>query len=156
MRVRLIAVGARMPRWVDEVFADYARRGGSKLRISLIEVAPGVRGAGREDKRAVELEGARVLSQLRADDFVVVLDERGRQLSTRELAQWLHGRMLEGRDLSFVIGGPDGLAEQVRARGDFTWSLSQLTLPHALARVLVAEQLYRAHTVLTGHPYHRD
>jgi 23S rRNA (pseudouridine1915-N3)-methyltransferase len=87
---------------------------------------------------------------------VVALDERGRELSTRELATWLSTRMREGQDLAFLIGGPDGLASEVRARSHFTLSLSRLTLPHALVRVLLSEQLYRAHCILTHHPYHRD
>jgi 23S rRNA (pseudouridine1915-N3)-methyltransferase len=155
MRVRVIAVGARMPRWVDEVFAEYTRRLGSKLAVSLTEVAAGSRAGGRASS-ATRTEGGRLLAALREDDFVVVLDERGQQLSTRELAQWLHKRMHNGRDVAFVIGGPDGLTADVLQRSDFTWSLSQLTLPHALVRVILAEQLYRAHTVLAGHPYHRE
>jgi 23S rRNA (pseudouridine1915-N3)-methyltransferase len=87
---------------------------------------------------------------------VAVLDERGTQFSTRELAAWLQQRMQQGEDLAFLIGGPDGLAPEVLARGNFTLSLSRLTLPHALVRVLLAEQLYRAHSILSHHPYHRD
>ncbi|MGH8260779.1 MAG: 23S rRNA (pseudouridine(1915)-N(3))-methyltransferase RlmH, partial [Steroidobacteraceae bacterium] len=84
------------------------------------------------------------------------LDERGEELSTRELASWVAARQRDGRDVALLIGGPDGLAEPVRERCDFLWSLSRLTLPHALVRVVLAEQLYRAHTVLGGHPYHRE
>ena len=86
----------------------------------------------------------------------MALDERGKELSTRELADWLKGRQQAGEDLAFLIGGADGLAPQVLARSQFRWSLSRLTLPHALARVLLTEQLYRAHSILTNHPYHRD
>ena len=86
----------------------------------------------------------------------MALDERGTQMSTRELADWLGGRMQEGRDLAFLIGGPDGFAAEVAARSDMTLSLSRLTLPHALARVVLAEQLYRAMTIFTHHPYHRE
>jgi 23S rRNA (pseudouridine1915-N3)-methyltransferase len=87
---------------------------------------------------------------------VIVLDERGRELTTRELAAWLGSRMQQGEDLAFLIGGPDGLAAEVRSRSDLTLALSRLTLPHALARVLLCEQLYRAHCILANHPYHRD
>ncbi len=87
---------------------------------------------------------------------MVALDERGRQMNTRELASWLSGRMTDGRDLALVIGGPDGLGAEVLTRSDQKLSLSKLTLPHPLVRVVLAEQLYRAHTVLSGHPYHRD
>ena len=96
------------------------------------------------------------MAAITAREHVVVLDERGRELSTRELAGWLKVRMQEGDDLAFVIGGADGLSAQVQERGNFRLSLSRLTLPHALVRVVLAEQLYRAHTVLSGHPYHRD
>lgn len=89
-------------------------------------------------------------------ELMVLLDERGRQLDSRALAGKLAHWQSDGRDVCFVIGGPDGVAPDCRARADFTWSLSKLTLPHGMARVLVAEQLYRAHSLLTGHPYHRD
>ncbi|MGB9329342.1 MAG: 23S rRNA (pseudouridine(1915)-N(3))-methyltransferase RlmH, partial [Steroidobacteraceae bacterium] len=89
-------------------------------------------------------------------EHVAALDERGTQLSTRELAAWLQLRMQEGADLAFLIGGPDGLAADVLGRSQLRWSLSRLTLPHALVRVLLTEQLYRAHSILTNHPYHRD
>ena len=156
MHVRVIAVGTRMPAWVDQAFTDYTRRLGTALPLALTEIPAAPRKPGGESARPAELEGRRLLRELRAGDFVAVLDERGQELSTRELASWLAGRMRDGRDLSFVIGGPDGLAPEVRARGDFTLALSRLTLPHAFARVLLAEQIYRAHTVLAGHPYHRE
>jgi len=156
MRWRVIAVGTRMPRWVDEAFAEYARRLGSQHALALEELAPAPRTGGRGQAAAVRTEGERLLAKLRPSDFVTALDERGRELSTRELADWVALRRREGRDIAFLIGGPDGLAEAVRERGDFVWALSRLTLPHALARVVLAEQLYRAHTVLAGHPYHRE
>ncbi|HTX23133.1 MAG TPA: 23S rRNA (pseudouridine(1915)-N(3))-methyltransferase RlmH [Steroidobacteraceae bacterium] len=156
MRVRVIAVGTRMPSWVGETFAEYARRLPGTLKVVLREVAAGPRAGARTGTQAIEIEGARVLAELRGGDFVIALDEHGRELSTRELASWLGARMHDGRDLSFVIGGPDGLAPGVLERSDFTWALSRLTLPHALVRVVLAEQLYRAHTVLMGHPYHRE
>ena len=149
MRVRVIAVGERMPRWVDAVFSDYTRRLPAGLGVTLTEIPLATRGR-------ADLEARRLLGTLRAEEYVVVLDERGRELRSRELAQWLQQRMHDGRDLAFVIGGPDGLAAEVSARADFTWSLSQLTLPHALVRVLLAEQLYRAQSLLAGHPYHRE
>lgn len=156
MRWRVIAVGTRMPRWVDEAFADYVRRLGSQHALGLDELAPAPRTRGRATAGAVRTEGERLLAKLRPGEFVAVLDEGGRELSTRELAEWVTARQRDGRDVAFLIGGPDGLAEAVRERGDFTWSLSRLTLPHALARVVLAEQLYRAHTLLAGHPYHRE
>jgi 23S rRNA (pseudouridine1915-N3)-methyltransferase len=156
MRIRIIAVGARMPRWVDEVVADYTRRLSGSLKVALTEVSAAQRSTRGDPDKAMQLEGQRILALLKPQEFVVVLDERGAQSSTRELATWLAGRMNDGRALVFVIGGPDGLASEVLARADHRLSLSTLTLPHPLVRVVLAEQLYRAHTVLSGHPYHRD
>lgn len=156
MRVRVLAVGSRMPRWVDEAFGDYTKRLSTRLKVALTEIPAGPRTAGRDGARAIAVESERILAAVRADDFVIALDERGKQLSTRELADWLHERMQDGRDLVFVVGGPDGLAADVLTRSNLSMSLSRLTFPHALVRVVLAEQLYRAHTVLAGHPYHRD
>lgn len=156
MRVRVIAVGERMPRWVDEVFADYAKRLPPTLKPVLTQIPAGVRSAGRDASQAMRAEGERILSALAPRDFVIALDEQGREYSTRDLATWLQGRMQDGRDLAFLIGGPDGHAPEVLARADLKWSLSRLTLPHPLVRVVLSEQLYRIHTVISGHPYHRD
>jgi 23S rRNA (pseudouridine1915-N3)-methyltransferase len=156
MRIRVIAVGTRPPAWVREACADYTRRLGSRLKLTLMEIEPGPRSAGQSPRKAVEAEARKLLTTLRPDEWVVALDERGKQMSTRELADWLAARMQEGRDLAFLIGGPDGFAAEVVARSDMTLSLSRLTLPHALARVVLAEQLYRAMTILTHHPYHRE
>ena len=156
MRWRVIAVGTRMPRWVDEAFADYARRLGSQHALALDELPPAPRTRGRAATAAVRTEGEQLLAKLRPGEFVTALDERGHELSTLELADWVAARQRDGRDCTFLIGGPDGLAQAVRERGDFIWSLSRLTLPHAHVRVVLAEQLYRAHTLLAGHPYHRE
>jgi 23S rRNA (pseudouridine1915-N3)-methyltransferase len=156
VRIRIIAVGERMPRWVDEVVEDYTRRLSGSLKVAVTEVAAGQRSARADPAQAMQLEGQRILALLKPQEFLVALDERGTQSTTRELAQWLSGRQHDGRDLVFVIGGPDGLASDVLTRADYKLSLSKLTLPHPLVRVVLAEQLYRAHTVLAGHPYHRD
>ncbi|MGA7540737.1 MAG: 23S rRNA (pseudouridine(1915)-N(3))-methyltransferase RlmH [Steroidobacteraceae bacterium] len=163
MRARLIAVGTRPPAWVREAYLDYTRRLGARLKLTLLEIAPGPRTAGQSPRsvgesarKAVAGEARKLMTALRADEWVVALDEHGTQMSTRELAEWLSGRMREGRDLAFLIGGPDGFAPEVLARSDFSLSLSRLTLPHALVRVVLAEQLYRAMSILTHHPYHRD
>jgi 23S rRNA (pseudouridine1915-N3)-methyltransferase len=156
MRARLLAVGTRPPGWVREAYADYSRRLGSRLKLALVEIEPGPRSAGQSARKAIEAEARKLMGALRPEDWVVALDERGTERSTRELADWLAGRMREGRDLAFLIGGPDGLAQEVRQRSNDTLSLSRLTLPHALVRVVLAEQLYRALSILTHHPYHRD
>lgn len=149
-------MGTRPPAWVREACADYTRRLGSRLELTLVEIEAGARSAGQSPRKAIGTEARKLLAALRPQEWVVALDERGPQMSTRELAAWLGGRMREGRDLAFLIGGPDGLAPEVLARSDVSLSLSRLTLPHALVRVVLAEQLYRAMSILSHHPYHRD
>jgi 23S rRNA (pseudouridine1915-N3)-methyltransferase len=157
MRVRVIAVGTRMPAWVRSGCEEYLGRLKGGLPVALTEIEPAVRRAGGGGtQQSIAAEGRRLLGALAPAEHVVALDERGRELTTRELASWLGSRMQQGEDLAFVIGGPDGLAPEVLSRSNFTLALSRLTLPHALARVLLAEQLYRAHSILGNHPYHRD
>jgi 23S rRNA (pseudouridine1915-N3)-methyltransferase len=156
VRIRVIAVGDRMPGWVADVVGDYTRRLSGTLRIAVEEVPAGRRSARGDPAQAMRTEGQRILERVRPEDQLVVLDEHGGQMNTRELATWLAGRMQDGRDLVLAIGGPDGLADEVLARADRKLALSRLTLPHPLARVVLIEQLYRAHTLLSGHPYHRD
>jgi 23S rRNA (pseudouridine1915-N3)-methyltransferase len=156
MRVNLIAVGTRMPPWVREAWDDYARRLKPRLPVTLTELPPGKRAAGTRDDRAIADEARRLIAGLRRDDHVVALDERGRQPSSLEWASWLQERQRDGRGVAFLVGGPDGFAPEVRARADETWSLSRLTLPHALVRVVFIEQLYRAVTINDGHPYQRE
>jgi 23S rRNA (pseudouridine1915-N3)-methyltransferase len=156
VHLRVIAVGTRMPDWVDAAFADYSRRLSGSWRIELKELAPASRrDAGGAGDAARAHEARRILALLSAQDYVVPLDEQGEQFSTLELAHWLETQRAAAQHLAFVIGGPDGLAREVLARGRKLWSLSRLTLPHALVRVVLAEQLYRAAMVLAGHPYHR-
>jgi 23S rRNA (pseudouridine1915-N3)-methyltransferase len=155
-RVRIIAVGSRMPKWVREPFDDYITRLNPGLKVTLTEIEPGPRTAGRPPAKAIETEGQRILASVRTNEYVVALDEHGKEMTTRELASWLAVRLQDGSDLAFLIGGPDGYAAEVLQRSDFKWSLSRLTFPHALVRVVLAEQLYRAHGVLSNHPYHRD
>lgn len=155
MRVALLAVGQRMPGWVQTAWDDYAKRLRSRLPVNLVEIAAGNRGGGRTDQ-AMAAEGQRLMAALRPADHVVLLDERGARRSSLEQARWLGERMQQGRDLAFLVGGPDGFAPAVRERASESWSLSPLTLPHALVRVVWIEQMYRAVTVLDGHPYHRE
>lgn len=144
-----------MPGWVRAAVDEYLKRFGSALRVSLVEIEPGLR-TGSSARRAVESEGRRLLAALRKDEFAVALDEHGTEMTTAALAKWLGTRMRDGRDLALLIGGPDGLAPEVFARCELRWALSKLTFPHALVRVVLAEQLYRAHSLLTNHPYHRE
>lgn len=155
MHIRLLAVGDRQPSWVDEAFGTYAGRLPREWKFR-VDVIPTVR-RNKNDKshQAMEAEGELILGKIGQAEQVVLLDERGKQFSSKALAVRLSDWQADGRDLCFVIGGPDGVADVCKQRADFTWSLSQLTLPHGLARVLFAEQLYRAHSLHTGHPYHR-
>lgn len=156
MRLRIITVGSRQPAWVDEAVADYLRRFRPPWRVELLELEAAARSAQRGAAAAIEREGERVLAAVRERERIVLLDERGKTLATRELAERLAHLATETPDLALLIGGPDGHAPAVRARATESWSLSKLTLPHGLARVLLVEQLYRAQTLASGHPYHRE
>ncbi|MBT9568521.1 MAG: 23S rRNA (pseudouridine(1915)-N(3))-methyltransferase RlmH [Thiobacillus sp.] len=156
MKLHLIAVGHKMPGWVTAGYDDYARRMTPDLPLVLTEVKPGHRVAGEDGAKARQLEAEKILAALPAGCVPVVLDERGTQATTRELAGWVREWMTEGVSPAFVIGGADGLDDRVKTRAGKLFGLSKLTLPHALARVMLAEQLYRAVCILKGHPYHRD
>lgn len=155
MRIKLLAVGERMPAWVRDGFEDYAARLPREWRFELVEIPVAARGKNPDLARLKAAEGEKILKALPAGAALVALDERGDPRSTLEWARAIEGWQRDGQDRCLVIGGPDGLAPAVLQRAQQRWSLSRLTLPHALVRVLVAEQLYRAWTVLTNHPYHR-
>ncbi len=153
--MRLLAVGTRMPAWISAGFAEYAVRFPPECRLELIEIPTGRRGRGLDPERAVAEEGRRQLAAIPKGARVVALDERGQGWTSKQLAQKLGGWLQSGQDVALLIGGPDGLADDCLKRATQRWSLSPLTLPHALVRVLVAEQLYRAVSILKNHPYHR-
>ena len=155
MKARLVAVGERAPSWVAQGFADYRQRLSHWLPLELVEIEPGLRGKGRDAARATHDEGARVIAALPKNALVVTLDGRGRDWTSEQLSQRLEHWRGQGRDLAFLIGGPEGHAPEVLQRADEQWSLGALTLPHMLVRLLVAEQLYRAASMLANHPYHR-
>jgi 23S rRNA (pseudouridine1915-N3)-methyltransferase len=154
MLMRLVAAGTRMPDWVDAGFADYAGRLRGDYRLELVEIPLGQRGRG-DTAKAVSAEGARMLAAAGERCCLVALQVGGRSLTTEQLARWLDERSRDGQPLAFCIGGPDGLSPEVDSRARLRWSLSTLTLPHGLARIVVAEALYRAVSVLKGLPYHR-
>lgn len=154
MRMLLLAAGTRLPGWVNEGYNDFASRLTADYRLELKEIPLGQRSGG-ESRQAIVKEGEKMLAALPASAYVVALQVGGRAMSSEQLAQFLQARARDGRDVAFCIGGPEGLAPQVDARADLRWSLSPLTLPHALARVVVAEALYRAVMITKGHPYHR-
>jgi 23S rRNA (pseudouridine1915-N3)-methyltransferase len=155
MKLIVVAVGARMPGWVDEAFEEYAKRMPRGMKTELIEIRPEPRSGGRSAHQLMAAEAERIERALPRGAYVVALDERGREMPTPELARWLEARRRDGRDVAFVIGGADGLAESAKREAAATLRLSAMTLPHGLARVLLAEQLYRAASILENHPYHR-
>ncbi len=155
MHIRLLAVGERQPPWVDDAFGIYTERYPREWKFRLDTIATVRRNKNDKSREAMESEGVRILTKLSSTEQVVLLDERGQQLTSKALAINLSAWQSDGRNLCFVIGGPDGVSESCRQRADMTWSLSRLTLPHGMARVLFSEQLYRAWSLQTGHPYHR-
>jgi len=155
MKARLIATGERAPSWVAQGFAEYQKRLSHWLPFELVEIEPGLRGKGRDPRRATEDEGKRVIAALPKNAYVVALDVPGRQLSSEQLAQRLEHWRGQGRDLAFLIGGPEGHSREVSALADEKWSIGPLTLPHMPVRLVVAEQLYRAAAMIANHPYHR-
>lgn len=155
MHIRLLAVGDRQPAWVDDAFGKYTERLPREWKFRL-DVIPTVRRSKNDrSKQAMEAECELILAKINSGEQAVLLDERGKQFSSQSFCGRLTDWQTDGRDLCFIIGGPDGVASAVRDRADFIWSLSELTLPHGMVRALLAEQLYRAWSLQTGHPYHR-
>jgi 23S rRNA (pseudouridine1915-N3)-methyltransferase len=156
MRIYLIAIGNRMPRWVQQGYEEYARRMPPECKLLLKEVVPGKRGKQHRLPRVVEDEGKRLLAAIPPASHIVALDAQGRSRTTEQVAQTLSRWQQSGQDVSLLIGGPDGLSDACKSRAADTWSLSRLTFPHALVRIVVVEQIYRAWTLLHNHPYHRS
>lgn len=152
----MAAVGTRLPDWMEAGYAEYARRMPRELPMELVEIKAEPRAGGKPPAAMMAAEAARIRAALPARCRRVALDERGRDMTTRELAGRIEAWMGEGDDVAFLIGGPDGLDPALKAEADETLRLSALTLPHGLARVILAEGLYRAASLLKGHPYHRD
>jgi 23S rRNA (pseudouridine1915-N3)-methyltransferase len=155
MHIHLIAVGNRIPRWVAEGYQEYAKRLPPECALRLVEVAPAARGKNPDVPRILRDECLRMLSTVPHGSRAVALDVRGQGWSTEQLAVQLAAWLRDGRDVSLLVGGPEGLAQECLARAELRWSLSPLTLPHPLVRVVVAEQIYRAWSIISRHPYHR-
>ena len=155
MKIRLIAVGTRMPVWVETAYADYASRLPRELRLELTQIPVATRRKNSDIARLKQQEGEHMLKAVSGRDRVIALDERGQGWSSEDLAQRVARWQQDGLDVDPLVGGPDGLADGCLQRAESHWSLSPLTLPHALVRVLLAEQLYRAWSLLANHPYHR-
>jgi len=156
MRIHLVAVGTRMPSWVTTGYTEYARRLPRECSLQLVEIPVSKRRKSLPAARAMQEEGQLMLAAIPAGCLVVALDVTGRAWSTEVLAERIHDWMAGGRDVALLVGGPDGLAPECLAQSELIWSLSSLTYPHALVRIIVAEQLYRAWSINAGHPYHRS
>lgn len=155
MRVSLIAVGTRMPAWVEAGVNEYRKRLPSELQLDIREIALAKRGKNADIARAMQQEGSAMLAAIAPRDVVIALDVQGKSIGTEQLAARLAQWQLSGDNFSLLVGGPDGLAPECLERARERWSLSALTLPHPLVRVLIAEQLYRAWSINNNHPYHR-
>ena len=155
MRLRLLAVGTRMPGWVEEGCTEYTKRLSGDISLELVEITACKRLKGADLARLKEQEGEALLAALKPQERVIALDVLGRTLSTEDMAATLRDWQVDGRPAALLIGGPEGLSRAVLERADEKWSLSRLTLPHPLVRIVIAEQLYRAWSLLKGHPYHR-
>lgn len=154
MRLRMISVGHKMPDWVSQACSEYQKRFPRDIKLEIVEIKPEKRAAGNSTENIQRLEAKRILDVM-GKDYCIALDERGKPWTTVQVAEQFEHWQNLGRDICFIIGGADGLHADVKQHADRLWSLSPLTLPHAMVRVLLAEQLYRAYTVVIQHPYHR-
>ncbi|MGS2717207.1 23S rRNA (pseudouridine(1915)-N(3))-methyltransferase RlmH [Eionea flava] len=155
MRVRVIAVGTKMPAWVQEASQDYIKRFPREWQVEFVEIPLGHRGKGQDPQKAIAKEGSLMLAAIHPRERVIALDVKGKSWSTEQLSAQMESWQMAGANMALLVGGPDGLAAECLARADQTWSLSPLTLPHPLVRVLLAEQLYRGWSILKNHPYHK-
>jgi 23S rRNA (pseudouridine1915-N3)-methyltransferase len=156
VKLLIVSVGHRVPDWITAGFNEYAKRMPREAKIELLEIKPEPRSTGKNTAQIMEAEAQRILAALPQGSLRIALDERGAQPTTKQLAAQMQEWMREGRDVAFIIGGADGLHESVKQAAQQLLALSALTLPHAFVRLLLAEQLYRAHSLLHNHPYHRE
>ncbi|WP_343846157.1 23S rRNA (pseudouridine(1915)-N(3))-methyltransferase RlmH [Bowmanella denitrificans] len=156
MRLQLIAVGTKMPDWVDSGYNEYARRFSTDMPLQLVEIPAGKRGKNADIQRILHKEGEQMLAAVGKGNHIVTLEVTGKPWDTPQLAKQMQRWQMDGRDVSLLIGGPEGLAPQCIAASSQKWSLSALTLPHPLVRILLAESLYRAWSLNNNHPYHRE
>lgn len=155
MLIRMLAIGTKMPSWVDAGFNEYAKRIGSGTTLELCEIPAEKRLKNSDIQRLTDKEGEKLLAAIKPGNRVIALDVKGHAWSTEQLASQLKSWQADGRNIDLLIGGPDGLAKSCLAKADLKWSLSPLTLPHPLVRIVLAEQIYRALSILQNHPYHR-
>lgn len=155
MNIYLLAVGNKMPDWVVKGYNEYAKRLNGDCHLKLVEISPGKRGKNADLRRIKKTEGDKILAAIPKGCLVVALEVKGQPWTTEVLSKQLDNWLHSGQDIALLIGGPEGLSDACVARADVKWSLSPLTLPHPLVRVLLSEQLYRAYSILKNHPYHR-
>jgi 23S rRNA (pseudouridine1915-N3)-methyltransferase len=155
MKVNIVAVGTKMPAWVTDGVDEYLKRMPRECSVNIVEIAPAKRGKTAQPEQWKQDEAQRILAAIPDNHHVVALEVKGKMWSTEALAGQMENWMHDGRDVSLMVGGPDGLDSRCLQRADQKWSLSDLTLPHPLVRILLAEQLYRAWSVTQNHPYHR-
>jgi len=155
MKINLVAVGTKMPAWVTQAYEEYSRRLPRECQLQLVEIAPAKRGKTAQPEQWKKEEATRILSVIPDSHHVIALEVDGKSWCTEELAGQMQSWLSDGRDISLIVGGPDGLDLSCLQRADQKWSLSPLTLPHPLVRIVLAEQLYRAWSILQNHPYHR-
>ncbi|TJZ77392.1 23S rRNA (pseudouridine(1915)-N(3))-methyltransferase RlmH [Chitiniphilus eburneus] len=156
MKLIIVAVGHKMPGWIEAAFGEYRKRLPREFALSLVELKPDKRSGGRTPQQVMAEEADRILAAIPQGARLIVLDERGANWTTMKLAEAMKTWHTDGRDVVFVIGGTDGLDPRVKDKADQLLQLSALTLPHGMVRVLLAEQLYRAYSILHNHPYHRE
>ncbi|MFM1977580.1 MAG: hypothetical protein RLZZ151_95 [Pseudomonadota bacterium] len=155
MKIRIISVGHKMPEWVESACQEYMKRMPREASLEIVEIKPDKRASGKNSNTVQEAEAKRILEAC-GKDYVIALDERGNEVTTLQLSERMTNWLGGGRDVSLIIGGADGLHPDIKKNADWLWSLSKLTLPHGMVRVVLAEQLYRAWTVINHHPYHRE
>lgn len=156
MKIRLLAVGQKMPQWVQQTFNDYNNRLVKNQQLELVEIPPVHRSKTTNPIKAMQVEGQHILSALKPHEKLILLDELGKAISTKFLAKSIKTWQMDGFDIAIVIGGADGVSDEVKMKAFAKWSLSLLTFPHPLVRVIVMEQIYRAYSIIANHPYHRE
>jgi 23S rRNA (pseudouridine1915-N3)-methyltransferase len=155
MKIRLLTITHKSPSWIEEGYQDYAKRLPSSCALELVEIPAEKRGTNADLKRIMQREGDKMLAAMKPQHYVIALDKGGKNWNSEELAQQLKNWLQGGRNIDLLVGGPEGIAPSCLARANEIWSLSNLTFPHLIVRLIVAEQIYRAHSILQKSPYHR-
>ena len=156
MRLNLIAVGKRMPIWVDTAFIEYSKRLPKNINFNLTEITPANRNKNRNSDESKKIEEKKINAVISSDDLVIALDVKGKLISSLSLSKKLNTWIDNQQQISIQIGGADGLSSSIKKTADEIWSLSEMTLPHGLVRIIIIEQLYRAWSIISNHPYHRE